>query len=377
MDELGGFISTFRDITGQKQAEEALKQARDYLEEKVAGRTKELSLERQRLFDVLETLPVNICLLTTEFDIVFANRAFRERFGEPDGRRCYDYVCGLKEPCEQCQALTPLATGQPHHWMFSGSDGRIIDVHDFPFQDIDGTAMILELNMDITEQRKIETEMARLDRLNLIGEMAASIGHEIRNPMTAVRGFLQMLGDRQGYQYDREFFDIMIEELDRANQIITQYLGMAKNKTINLQLQSLDKIIKALYPMIQSECNLREMGIKLDLCNPTEVWLDENELRQLTLNMCRNAMETMSSHGILTIGTKQEGDEVILYIKDEGSGLSSEITDRIGTPFLTTKENGTGLGLAVCYSIAARHNAGIDYDTGPSGTTFYVRFPKP
>lgn len=169
----------------------------------------------------------------------------------------------------------------------------------------------------------------------------------------------------------------MIEELDRANQIITQYLGMAKNKTINLQLQSLDKIIKALYPMIQSECNLREMGIKLDLCNPTEVWLDDNELRQLTLNMCRNAMEAMSTHGILTIGTKQEGDEVILYIKDEGSGLPSEITDRIGTPFLTTKENGTGLGLAVCYSIAARHNAGIDYDTGPSGTTFYVRFPKP
>ncbi len=177
-----------------------------------------------------------------------------------------------------------------------------------------------------------------------------------------------MLGDKKEYQSDCEYFDIMIEELDRANKIISEYLGMAKNKIVNLRSQSIDRGIESLYPLIQSEANLREMRVLLDLHDSPEVHLDENEMRQLLLNMCRNAMEAMSFRGTLTIGTRQEGNEVILYIKDEGSGLSSEIIDKIGTPFLTTKENGTGLGLAVCYSIAARHNARIDYETGPSGT---------
>ncbi len=187
---LRGFISTFRDITGQKQAEEALRQARDYLEEKVAERTKELSLERQRLLDVLETLPVNICLLTTDYQVPFANRAFRERYGDSYGRCCHDYIFGHAQPCEDCMSFQPLETGQPYHWLFSAPDGSMIDVYDFPFTDTDGSSLILEMNVDITEQRRAETEIARLDRLNMIGDMAASIGHEIRNPITAVRGFL-------------------------------------------------------------------------------------------------------------------------------------------------------------------------------------------
>lgn len=93
--------------------------------------------------------------------------------------------------------------------------------------------------------------------------------------------------------------------------------------------------------------------------------------------MVRNGMEAMSMQGTLTIGTMLEEENVLLYIKDEGHGLNPEVIEKLGTPFFTTKANGTGLGLAVCYSIAARHKAKIDFDTGSSGTTFYVRFPLP
>ncbi|MDR9788301.1 MAG: ATP-binding protein [Peptococcaceae bacterium MAG4] len=98
------------------------------------------------------------------------------------------------------------------------------------------------------------------------------------------------------------------------------------------------------------------------------------EIRQLILNLVRNGLEAMPARKKLTISTYLEEDEVVLAVQDEGRGIGSEMLDKLGTPFFTTKEHGTGLGLAVCYSIAARHNARIEVDTGTGGTTFYVRF---
>ena len=362
-------------ITRRKQAEEEVRQARDYLEEKVAERTAQLSLERQRLFDVLETLPANIFLLSSDYKVQFANRAYLERYGEPNGRCCYDFIFGLDNPCEQCETLRPLETGQPHNWIFTAPNGNISEIHNFPFTDVDGQSMVLDMNVDITDKQRTERELARLDRLNLIGQMAAGIGHEIRNPMTTVRGFLQMLGDKPEYAEDRDFFELMIEELDRANGIISEFLGLARDKKVDLQPGSLKRVVKPLYPMIRSDANLQEIDVKLDLHSAPQVLIDKNEIRQLILNLSRNAMEAMSSHGTLTIGTRAEGNEAVLYIRDEGSGMDPETIDKLGTPFHTTKDKGTGLGLAVCYSIAARHNARIDFETGPEGTTFYVRFP--
>ncbi|MDD3269275.1 MAG: PAS domain S-box protein [Syntrophomonadaceae bacterium] len=229
---------------------------------------------------------------------------------------------------------------------------------------------------DITAKKEIEANIARLDRLNLIGQMAASIGHEIRNPMTAVRGFIQLLNQQEYYAKDKVYFDLMIEELDRANGIISEYLGMAKDKPIDLQPQYLDQIVNDIYPMLEADANHKGMNIELDLGKPPMTSIDKNEIRQLVLNIARNGMEAMSSGGTLTIGTSSEAGAIVLFIKDEGQGLPPELLDRLGTPFLTTKANGTGLGLAVCYNIATRHNARIDCETGPKGTTFKVYFPS-
>lgn len=242
---------------------------------------------------------------------------------------------------------------------------------------IGGKPHLLNTTRDITEKKRYEKELARLERLYLVGEMAASIGHEVRNPMTVVRGFLQMLGFRESYAQDQFYFQLMIEELDRCNEIITEFLSLAKDKNVDLSPKYLDSIIKSLYPMIKSDANHRELGVTLDLNKPPAPFIDENEIRQLILNLARNGLEAMSPGETLTIGTGFEDNSILLLIKDEGKGFTPEMLDKIGTPFLTTKENGTGLGLAVCYSIAARHNAQIDVETTAQGTCFTVRFPLP
>ena len=119
---------------------------------------------------------------------------------------------------------------------------------------------------------------------------------------------------------------------------------------------------------------LSDKEIKIELQDTGVLSLDEKEIRQLILNLVRNGLEAMAGSGKLTIRTFMDGEEAVLAVEDEGSGMKTEDLEKIGTPFFTTKENGTGLGLPTCYSIAARHNAEIHIDTGQSGTTFSVRF---
>lgn len=227
---------------------------------------------------------------------------------------------------------------------------------------------------DITEKKHIETEMARLDRLDLVGQMSASIGHEIRNPMTTVRGFLQLLENKEPDSIKREYYDVMINELDRANTIITEFLSLAKNKLIKVERVSINDIIDSIYPLILIDALKQDKNLSCKKGDISKIPLDAGEIRQLILNLIRNGLEAMPKGKDLTIRTYTSGDELVLAVQDEGSGIRPDLLDKIGTPFLTTKETGTGLGLAVCYSIADRHHAKIDFKTGSEGTTFFVRF---
>ncbi len=235
-------------------------------------------------------------------------------------------------------------------------------------------ASLLSLKEEISKREKMENEVARLAQLNLVGEIAAGIGHEIRNPMTTVRGFLQLIGSRKDYAGDKEYFDLMISELDRANAIITEFLTMAKNKPVKKRENNLNRIIETLFPLLESDAIKHKIQLKLELEEIPDLLLDEKEIRQIIYNLLRNALEATPAGGIITIRTFSEDVAVVLAVQDQGPGIDPEILDKLGTPFFTTKDYGTGLGLAVCYSIANRHNASIKIETGPAGSIFYVRF---
>ncbi|PWB51139.1 MAG: hypothetical protein C3F13_14865 [Anaerolineales bacterium] len=189
-----GVVITYNDISGRIQAEEALRQAHEKLELTVLKRTEELVLanaelrreinermrvesellrqtkavaaERQRFNDVLEIMPVYTILLTPDYHVAFANRYFRERFGEDNGKPCYEYLFGLAEPCENCETYKVMRSRERHTWQWTGPDQRDYDVFDFPFKDVDGSDLILEVGIDITERKRAEDMLRSLNAYN-------------------------------------------------------------------------------------------------------------------------------------------------------------------------------------------------------------------
>ncbi len=224
-------------------------------------------------------------------------------------------------------------------------------------------------------EKTFEHEYSYIENLKTTSELAASVGHEIRNPMTSIRGFLQMMQKKAEYNNHKTFFDLMIEELDRANTIITEYLLLARSKPTKPNLENLNELIRRIMPLLKTSVTIVNQDIVTDLAEIPNFLMNGKEIRQLILNLVRNGLEAMPKGGTLKISTQLEQENtVLLTISDQGTGIPPNLIRKIGTPFFTTKENGTGLGLAICYNIALKHKATIDINSSENGTTFYIRF---
>ncbi len=357
-------LASLVDITVQKNAEEALRKSKELF------------------YTIFNVNPIPMFIMSLKnWTIIEANEATLNYYGstrdELIGARTVD-VNFWVDPGERekfVEAVTNEGFFNNKEVRFFTKSGEIKTVL------LSGVAITwnnekcyIAIHHNITELRRYQNEMARLDRLNLVGEMSAGIGHEIRNPMTTVRGFLQLLKEKDRYSQDKVYMDIMLEELDRTNSIITEFLSMAKDKAVELRKQSLNQKVRTIFPLLNAEAIKQDKNIDIELGDIPYIVIDRNEIKQLIHNLVRNGLEAMSPGGLLTIKTFKDDDGVVLAVQDQGSGIAPEILERIGTPFFTTKDNGTGLGLAVCYSIAQRNNAQIDIKTGSKGTTFYVRF---
>lgn len=232
----------------------------------------------------------------------------------------------------------------------------------------------LSVIVDTTELQQYQQETERLDRLNLVGQMAAAIGHEVRNPLTTTRGFLQLLSAEAGLAEYLNHFELMIEELDHANMIISDFLSLARDRSTETEPLRLDVLLRKLQPLLLADAVQCNHEVEMELGEVAMIGASEREINQMVLNLVRNGMESMPGGGRIKVSLHMDKSDVVLAVRDEGTGIPPEAQEKIGRPFFTTKERGTGLGLATCYSIAGRYGAKIDYETGAGGTTFFVRF---
>ncbi|HBU83286.1 MAG TPA: PAS domain S-box protein [Paenibacillus sp.] len=237
-----------------------------------------------------------------------------------------------------------------------------------------GAMLIIQ---DITELEMLRSELDNVDRLSLVGQMAASITHEVRNPMAVVRGFLQLMQEKSPESLDH-YYRIVLEELDRANSIINDFLSLAQNRIAEKEESQLHDIIHELSPLLWADANLRGQSIEFMLAHDVpKLHLNSKEIKQVVLNLARNGMEAMNEKGVLTLETRLVDDTVELCVRDTGPGIPRVKQEKLFEPFFTTKAKGTGLGLSMCLSIVERHNGTITIESEEGqGTTFKVAFQR-
>nr|WP_217488493.1 PAS domain-containing protein [Bacillus amyloliquefaciens] len=240
-----------------------------------------------------------------------------------------------------------------------------------------GETAVQVILRDISERKQTEELMLKSEKLSIAGQLAAGIAHEIRNPLTAIKGFLQLMKPTMGE--NEHYFEIVFSELSRIELILSELLMLAKPQQNAVKERvNLKKIISEVTALLETQANLKGIFIKTDYEHDSMyINGDQNQLKQVFINLIKNAVESMPDGGTVHILMTEDEYSVNVTVKDEGDGIPENVLKRIGEPFLTTKEKGTGLGLMVTFNLIKNHQGAIQVDSKPDrGTAFHITFPK-
>ncbi|WP_338786040.1 PAS domain S-box protein [Metabacillus sp. FJAT-53654] len=233
---------------------------------------------------------------------------------------------------------------------------------------------IFEIVKDVTESKLAEEMIRRSDKLSAVGQLAAGVAHEIRNPLTTLRGFIQFLKQ----DIDKNYIEIMLTELDRINMIVSEFLILSKPQGINYQLIDLKRIVQTIVSLLDTQAKINNVQILSDLdVDHSLITGEPNQLKQVIINLLKNSIEAMPKGGEITVYLKQTDPNALsIVIQDQGIGIPADLIPKLGEPFFTTKEEGTGLGLMVCYKIIENHGGAINISSEPNkGTSVEVSLP--
>ncbi|MGP7815884.1 ATP-binding protein [Niallia sp. 01092] len=215
-----------------------------------------------------------------------------------------------------------------------------------------------------------------------IGKLAAGIAHEIRNPLTTVKGFIQLIKPHLEEIKKERYAEIALEEIDRANDIIFDFLNASKPKENNWNFLSINTLIRDICTLFESESIMKNITMKLELTDHAPfIYFNEKQLKQVLVNIIKNAFEAIEESankhtGIILIRTSLNESNVFITIEDNGCGISDDGVKKLFNPFYTTKGEGTGIGLSVCKKIVEDYGGKLYAKSeGTIGTTFYVELP--
>ncbi|MCM3669763.1 ATP-binding protein [Mesobacillus maritimus] len=214
------------------------------------------------------------------------------------------------------------------------------------------------------------------EKLAAVGQIATSIAHEIKNPLSALKGFTQL-------QYEKDkskenFYPIMLNEIDRINLIVSDLLVLGKPNALTKTHVSLQDVINYVVSIIEPQATRQLIQVRTEIMESlSSVYCDENQFKQVLLNLLKNSVESMPDGGTIFISARLEDSHHVISVEDEGEGIPEEQLAKLGEPFYTTKPNGTGLGLMVTKKIIEEHDGKLEIDSFPNkGTKIDIILPK-
>ncbi len=315
--------------------------------------------------------------------VIQVNRAFEQLFGyqvtdlnhirfptippelQEENRRMLDLLLKGKE-------LPPLETQR----MTKSGEIIPVSVTVSPIRDSKGTIRAFaSICRDMRSRNKMEELLRRSEKLTTVGQLAAGVAHEIRNPLTTLRGFLQL--QQQSKQLNLSHVNLMLSELDRINLIVGEFLILAKPQATKFVVKDVRDILQDVLVFLDSEAHLHNIEFVTALTeDDCSISCEENQLKQVFINLLKNAIEAMPSGGAIYISIQKNSGSICISIRDEGVGIPEEFISKIGDPFFTAKETGTGLGIMVSQRIINTHQGTLDIDSQVDfGTTVRLTLP--
>lgn len=351
-----------------------------------AIRVSNSTLENMELYtkNVIESMPAGLITLDAEGKIVAGNRKTTHFFGKPLAELQGKTLRQIS--VDHPLSLEPLVrTGEDfleQPMDFPQPDGTNLPVKVSASGLLDrenrkiGTVLIFR---DMMEIRAMEEQLERSRRLAALGRMAVGIAHEIRNPLSTLRGMAQYFAGRaKDNPADQEYADLMISEIDRLNRTISSLLQFAKPREPLFELIDITALLKKSARLLAEDANSQQIKIELDLSDePVTLEADADLLLQVLINLIKNSLEAMAADGLIKLKTLRDRDEVRIVVQDNGTGMTPENIAHMFDPFYTTRKSGTGLGLAVVHQIVEQHDGRLEVKSSPgSGTTVEVILPR-
>jgi two-component system, sporulation sensor kinase A len=226
---------------------------------------------------------------------------------------------------------------------------------------------------DITEHRKTEEQLQDLEKLSLIGQMAAGIAHEIRNPLTSIKGFTQLMKEDP----EKDYAEIILNELSRIESIVGDLLVLAKPQASDLTNTDLVLLVNGVVKLLNPQAILSDIIIEIKSDNP-HLYIDceKDKIKQVLINLIQNSIEAMENGGAILMTISKEADSAAIKVIDHGIGIPEDRLSKLGEPFYSTKEKGTGLGLMICQKIIKNHGGALEFSSQVNqGTTAKILLP--
>ena len=237
---------------------------------------------------------------------------------------------------------------------------------------LDGVYLLLM--KDIQDKKEAEEMMIRSEKMSIAGQLAAGVAHEVRNPLTSIKGFLQLL--QAGIDRKEEYYKIMIDEIQKIENITTELLFISKPMTDERNLESLSSMLQDVVVLLQSQARIYNVEISMDLEEDCTIYCDRTQIKQVFINLIKNAIEAMPAGGKVTVMAEKKGNECFSEVIDEGIGIPESILHKLTEPFFTTKKEGTGLGLMISSQIVEKYGGRLEIYRNPDkGSTFRVILP--